>query len=118
MGKQYEIHQRIFQFVIQGLQIPRYLPKTIESKIIIDQYVRAITSVGANDNEADGALTKKDFIHCYTIVRKELKETHYWLRIISELFHPLKPRILLLLDESQELIKIISAIISNTLKQD
>jgi four helix bundle protein len=117
MGKQYEIHQRIFQFVVRGLQVPRYFPKTIEAKIITDQYIRAITSVGANDNEADGALTKKDFLHCYTIVRKELKETNYWLKIISELFIPLKSRLRLLLDESQELIKIISTIINKTSKQ-
>jgi four helix bundle protein len=114
MAKQFEIHQRIFQFVIRGLQVARYLPKTIETKIIVDQYIRSITSVGANENEADGVLTRKDFIHCYTIVRKEMKETYYWLRIIEELNPSLKPRLQLLLAENQELIKIVSTIITNT----
>lgn len=116
MSKQYEIHGRIFQFIVRGLQIPRYLPKSIESKIIIDQFIRSLTSVGANDNEADGATTKKDFIHCYVIVRKELKETHYWLRIISEVYSSLKPRLLLLVNENDELIRIVSSIISKTTK--
>jgi len=116
MGKQYEIYQRIFQFVVRGLQVPQYFPKSVEAKIITDQYVRALTSVGANDNEADGSITKKDFIHCCTIVRKELKEVHYWLRIIAECFPRLEPRLHLLIEENQELIKIISTIISKTVK--
>ncbi len=113
MRKQYEIHERIFQFVVRGLKVPRFLPKTIESKIIIDQYVRALTSVGANDNEADGVSSKKDFIHVYTIVRKELKETYYWLRIIESTNTQLESRLAALLKESDELIRIISTIITN-----
>lgn len=116
MEKQYAIHERIFQFVVRGLKIPRYLPRTVESKILIDQFLRSLTSVGANDNEADGAASKKDFVHCYSIVRKELKETHYWLRIIGESYPNLKPRLELLLQENLELIKIISTIISKSVR--
>ena len=113
MNKQYDIHHRIFIFVVRGLKVIRHLPKTIESKIIIDQYVRALTSVGANDSEADGVSSKRDFIHCYTVVRKELKEVRYWLRIISELYPELKVRLADLLNENDELIKIVSVIIKN-----
>jgi four helix bundle protein len=116
MQKQYEIHDRIFQFVVRGLKVPRFLPKTIESKIVIDQYVRSLTSVGANDNEADGASSRKDFIHCYTVVRKELKEVRYWLRIIAELYEKLNTRLSNLIQESDELIKIVSSIIVSASK--
>ncbi len=113
---QYEIHERIFSFVVRGLKVVTYLPKTVEVKIIFDQYVRALTSIGANDNEADGVSSKKDFIHIYTIVRKELKETRYWLRIIEELFPGIKPRLHNLLQENEELIKIVSSIIVSASK--
>ncbi len=116
MHKQHEIHERIFQFVVQGLKVPRVLPKTNEANIIINQYIRAITSVGANDNEADGASTRKDFIHCYTIVRKELKEADYWLRIISEIYPPVSSRLKNLICEAEELIKIVSSIIVSASK--
>lgn len=116
MQKQYDIHERIFNFVVRGLRVIRFLPKTTESKIIIEQYIRALTSIGANDSEADGVTTKKDFIHVYTIVRKELKETRYWLRIIAELYMDLKPRLQSLLQENEELIKIVSSIIINAAK--
>lgn len=114
MNTQYEIHDRIFRFVINGLKIIKHIPSSVESRIIIDQYARALTSVGANDNEADGVSSKKDFIHCYTVVRKELKETRYWLRILAELYPRLKSQIDPLLKENEELIKIISTIIRNS----
>lgn len=116
MSTQYEIHERMLSFVVRGLKVVRYLPKTIEGKIITDQYVRALTSVGANDNEADGVNSKRDFIHVYTIVRKELKETRYWLQIVAELYPSLKLRLQDLLKESEELVKIISSIIVSAAK--
>jgi len=116
MNRQYDIHDRIFNFIVRGLKVVRYIPKTIEGKIIVEQYVRALTSVGANDNEADGVTSKRDFIHSYTIVRKELKETRYWLRIIAELNPSLKNRLQNLLKESGELIKIVSSIIVSASK--
>ncbi len=44
---------------------------TIENNILIQQLVASLTSVGANDQEADATLTKKDFVAKYTIVRKK-----------------------------------------------
>lgn len=114
MNQPFDIHERIFRFVTRGLKVIPYLPRTIEAKIIIDQFARSLTSVGANDNEADGTSTKNDFLHVCTIVRKELKETRYWLRIIAELYPNLTARLTSLISESEELIKIISKIIINT----
>lgn len=111
--KTFDIHSRIFTFVIATLKVIKYIPPTIENKIIINQLVRSVTSVGANDQEADGVSSRRDFIHCYTIVRKELKETHYWLSLLSELDVKLKARLEKLLDENSQLIKITSSIISN-----
>lgn len=82
--KKFDIHDRIFGFVVDTLKIIKYVPQTVENKIIINQLVRSVTSVGANDQEADGVSSRRDFIHCYTIVRKELKETRYWLLLLVQ----------------------------------
>ena len=108
MDVKYEIHERIFKFIVNGLQLPKLLPKTVESQIVINQYLSALTSVGANDNEADGAASKRDFIHLYSLVRKELKEVHYWLRIIQELNVELRSRLTSSIQENEELIRIVS----------
>jgi len=110
--KKFDIHDRIFRFVIEVLKLIKYIPQTVENKIIINQLVRSVTSVGANDQEADGVSSRKDFMHCYTIVRKELKETRYWLSILSELDNKLKRKFSNSIRENNELIKIISSIIS------
>lgn len=112
--KKFDIHDRIFRFVIEVLKLIKYIPQTVENKIIINQFVRSVTSVGANDQEADGVSSRKDFIHCYTIVRKELKETRYWLSILSELDSKLRVKFSNSIKENDELIKIISSIISKT----
>ncbi len=109
-----DIHDRIYKFVIRVLKLIKQLPKTPENLIIIGQIARSVTSMGANDREADGATTKRDFIHKYTIVRKESKETGYWLNIIADTNETLKPRMQDLITEGEEIIKIVSTIIYNT----
>ncbi|AKG53028.1 hypothetical protein DGWBC_0341 [Dehalogenimonas sp. WBC-2] len=80
----YDIHERIFNFVVRVIRVVNSLPKNQANTIIGQQVLRCATSIGANDQEADGVSTKKDFIHCYTIVRKKTKETVFWLRLIAE----------------------------------
>lgn len=70
--------------------------------------------MGANDQEADGTDSRKDFIFKYTIVRKEGKETCYWLRIIADTNPTIKPRMNEIQQEGKEIVKIVSAIILST----
>ena len=72
--KDYDIHERIFNFTVRVITFLNKLPKTPINIVFINQITRSVTSVGANDQEADGALTRKDFVHGFTIVRKEGKE--------------------------------------------
>jgi four helix bundle protein len=74
------------------------------------------TSVGANLEEADGSLTLNDFVYRVDVAFKEVKETRYWLRVIvvGKLLrqNTIEPQ----LNESVELIKILSTIIYKCLK--
>ena len=87
-------------------------------RILLNQLVRSVTSTGANDQEADGVSTKKDFIHCYTIVRKEMKESLYWIKLLVEINPRLKSKAETLISEADELVKIISTIIKNAKKKN
>lgn len=75
MASNRDIHDRIYRFIVRVLNFLKFLPKTQQNIIIINQVTRSVTSMGSNDQEADGTQTKRDFIHCYTTVRKEGKET-------------------------------------------
>lgn len=110
----YDIYPRIFKFVVAVIGLSKLIPRAEENKVIISQLLRSVTSMGANANEADGVSTKNDFIHCFTIVRKETKETIYWLLLLSELNSQLKERITILIKEGNEVVAIVSKIISNS----
>lgn len=112
--KRYDIHDRIFEFIVKVIELTRLLPKTPQNLIIIGQIMRSVTSMGANDQEADGALSRKDFVHCYTIVRKEGKETLFWLRLTARINPAHKIKIEPILQEGNEIVAIISTIIKNT----
>lgn len=58
------------------------LPKGPACDVIHNQITRSGTSIGANVEEADGCLTKRDFVNKMVIARKEAKETRYWLMLI------------------------------------
>ncbi len=114
MEKKIDIHSRIYEYVLSVLRFTRSVPNTFENQVLLKQLLRSITSVGANDQEADGALTKPDFIHCYTIVRKEAKESLYWIQLLIDLNELTQQKEQKLLEEGNELVKIVTTIIFNT----
>ena len=112
-----DIHDRIYKFVIRVINFTKEVPKTPQNLPIIDQLIRSVTSIGANDQEADGALTRRDFVHCYVVVRKEAKETNYWLAVIADTNPGLTPRMVELRQEGKEIAKIVSSIIISSKKK-
>lgn len=112
-GTDKDIHARIFKYVTTGLIFLRSVPKNTETIPIMEQVGRSLTSIGANDQEADAALTRKDFTSKYAIVIKETQETVYWWKILKELGHG-GEKLNWLINEGGEIFRIISVIIKNT----
>ncbi len=80
-----DIHKRIYWFIVRCFKdVVKKIPKTAENLPIINQISSSLTSIGANDQEADAASSRKDFIAKYHIVKKETKETLYWLTFIKD----------------------------------
>jgi len=77
-----DLKKRILAFVLQVITIIKKLPYSSTNKIVIDQIIRSAASIGSNYEEADGTPTKKDFIYKMGLVKKEAKETKYWLKLI------------------------------------
>ena len=108
----YDIRERTFQFAVRVIRAIRRLPQDAATRVVAHQLVKSATSVGANVEEADGAESPRDFIHKTSISRKEARESRYWLRVIraaildEEEFAELE-------QESDELIRIFSAMITN-----
>jgi four helix bundle protein len=112
----HEIHDRLYKFALSVLQIIKFIPKSTENLVLIRQVVRSSSSIGANALEADGSESKKEFIHRFSISKKEAKETLYWLSLISDHNIGLREKFSQILDENRQLILIISKIIINSKK--
>jgi hypothetical protein len=62
-----DIHIRIHKFVVSCfINVVRKIPKNTENIPIIQQISASLTSIGANDQEADAADSNRDFIAKYT----------------------------------------------------
>ena len=69
-----DIHDRIYKFVLTVLNEVKKVPRTTENIVLIKQVIRSAGSIGANAAETDGAESKQEFIHKFTIAKKEAKE--------------------------------------------
>jgi four helix bundle protein len=79
-----EMKARTKEFAKRVINLCRYLPDTLEGKLISNQLFRAGTSVGANYRAACQGRSKADFVSKMGIVLEETDETLYWLEILSE----------------------------------
>lgn len=79
-----------------------------------DQMSRSGTAVGSNTCEADEALTVPEFVHRLGNALKELSETKYWLRMVARRSWVKPSRLADLIDEGEQLTRIITTIIVRT----
>lgn len=106
--KHFDLEERTLEFGKRIIRLAQALPKNTINIRLIDQIVRAGTSVGANYREANETETKRDFKFRVRICRKE---TVYWLNLIIEANPQFTKRIEPLLKESGELVKIFATIL-------
>lgn len=105
--KKLDILERTYKFGVRIIKLTNSLPRTPAGYAIANQLVRSGTSVGANLEEAQGAHSKKDFIHGMTISLKEASESLYWLRMLEDSGLVEKEKLLEIVDESEQIVKIL-----------
>ena len=79
----FELEERLVDFAVGIITIVDTLPDSKAGNHIGGQLVRSGTSPAPNYGEAQGAESRRDFIHKMKISLKELRETLVWLKIIS-----------------------------------
>ena len=112
-NKYRELEDRTFNFAKNCRDFVKKLPKSMSNFEYGKQLIRSSGSQAANYIEANESLSKKDFNHRIKICRKEAKESSMWLKLCesdSENMAINKD----LIQESEELRKIFSAILDKT----
>jgi len=114
-----DLLERLFDFAIRVIKFLRTLPDNPETKIVRYQLIKCSTSTGANYEEAQAGSSKADFTNKVKISLREMRESNYWLRIITALeFNNInKNELEWLLNESKELKLILGSIVQKSRKQ-
>lgn len=79
---EYDLKNRLFQFSVDVILKVRSLPNSREYQVISYQILKSASSVGANYEEAQPAVSRADFANKIGISLKEIRETNYWIRIL------------------------------------
>jgi four helix bundle protein len=113
--KPFDLCQRTFRFAVRVVEFCRRLDERPGvSWALSKQLLRSGISIGANVEEGQAAQRRADFISKYSITRKETRETKYWLRLIAATSIRDRDEVQPLLNETEELLRILTTIIKNT----
>ena len=112
--KVYDLEERTYLFAKNCRLFIQKLPKTVSNVDDAKQLAKSSGSIAANYIEANEKLGDKDFKFRLKIARKEAKESILWLRLLKDLNAKFETELTQLLDEADELRKILSAIINKS----
>ncbi|WOE69457.1 four helix bundle protein [Hydrogenimonas thermophila] len=109
------ILEKSYQFSLIIIELYKFLTEKKREYIISKQLLRCGTSIGANVNEAQAAISKRDFISKMSIASKEARETLYWLCLLkdSHFIDPEKQKVKNLFNEINSIINIITKIVKS-----
>ena len=111
--KIFNLDDRLIRFAGECIFFTQKLEKSYENEYYKNQLIRSSGSSALNYGESQGTVTDKDLIFKLALVAKELKESRNSLKILNYINEGNQDFRVLLLIEVEELIAIISKMISN-----
>jgi four helix bundle protein len=105
-----DLEVRTRDFALRIVDLVERLPKTRSGDAVARQLIKSGTSIGANYREANRAQSKDDFIHKISLASKEASETGFWLELITMSDHFKTTGADELINESRELLAILTVI--------
>ena len=108
------VQEKSYKFALKLISFLRSLPRNSATFRLADQVLRSGTSIGANVEEAIGAYSKEDFAYKMNTALKEARETNFWLRLMRDSHLANGSAVSELVDESEELRKILTSIVKSS----
>ena len=112
--KENVIREKSFQFAVRMVKLYQYLCNKKKEYVLSKQLLRSGTSIGANVEEAQGAISKADFSNKMSIAYKEAKETHYWLRLLQATEYLDQQSYDSIIEDCSEICKLLFSILKKT----
>ena len=110
------IAEKSFDFAKEAVDLYKILRYKRKEFVMSTQFLRSSTSIVANVEEAIGAQSKRDFLHKLSISYKEARETKIWIKLLKHGDFVLPSEADKLIEEADEICRILGKIIS-TLKK-
>ena len=107
-----DLCERLFEFAVHVIKFLRKVENSPEVSVIKYQLTKSSTSSGANYEEAQAGSSRADFRNKINISLREMRESNYWLRIMKEIKIGEVVKREFLINESDELKKILGSIAS------
>lgn len=111
------IQKKSFEFALRSIDLYKYMIHEQKEYVLSKQYLRSATSIGANVEESIAAVSRKDFANKLGVSSKESRESLFWLKLIKYYGVDEFP-IDSLMEENEEIIKIISKILKTVKSND
>ena len=102
-----ELKRRTKLFALRVLKLVATLPNNVSGRVVGDQLVRAGTSVASNYRAACRGRSRAEFVAKLGIVVEEADESAFWLELIIESSLLRAKLVQPLLDEANELTRIM-----------
>ena len=104
-------HRRVYLYTINSLKFTGTINTKGDSvaRIIIEQLIRSLTSIGANIIEAKACNSKRDFARYFDMALKSANETKFWLCLLRDLRKANKDKIQEILVETTEIANILAS---------
>ena len=78
------VKEKSYAFALRIVQMYKVLSLERKEFVLSQQILRSGTSIGANVEEADAAISRAEFSLKISIAHKEARETCYWLRLLLD----------------------------------
>ena len=108
------ILDKCLKFSVRIVRLYQYLCSESKDYVISKQLLRCGTSIGANVNEAQYAISKSDFLNKMHISLKECAETLYWIELLYQTDYLSEPQYNSILTDCEELRSLLSSITKST----
>ena len=109
-----DIRNRTFVFACAVAKVALQIEPRPGLRCIVDQLLRAATSVGANLEEAKAGSSRREFIRYVEISLREAREATYWLRICAVLQVGPAEELRQLAGEASQISRILGSIVVKT----
>lgn len=103
-------------FAIRIVNLNKFLRDSKNETVLSKQVLRSGTSIGANISESIYAQSKADFITKLHIALKEASETEFWIELLANTDYISETEKTSLLNDCQELIRMLISSLNTSKK--